>query len=147
MNKLAYPAIFTPDTEDGGFVITFPDIPEAITQADSIEESLEEATDCLDEAICGRLRLKKPLPEPSTLEEGQYLVDIPTQTVVKMLLVEALAESAINKVELARRIKCDEKEVRRLLDPKHASKLSKLEVALKALGCKLIIEKVRTGPA
>jgi len=76
MNKLAYPAIFTPDTEDGGFVITFPDIPEAITQADSVKEGLKIAIDCLDEAICGRLRLGKPLPEPSTLENGQYLIEV-----------------------------------------------------------------------
>jgi len=105
MSKLAYPAIFTPDTEDGGFVITFPDLPEAITQADSIEQGLEEAT------------------------------------AIKVLLAQTLIESAVSKVELARRIRCDEKEVRRLLDPKHASKLPKLEAAFKALGCKLIIEK------
>ncbi len=59
MNELAYPATFTPDVEDGGFVITFPDVHEAITQANSIEEGLVEAQDCLDEAICGRLKLKK----------------------------------------------------------------------------------------
>ena len=47
ITQFAYPAIFTPDTEDGGFVITFPDIPEAITQADSIAIGLEEATDCI----------------------------------------------------------------------------------------------------
>jgi antitoxin HicB len=141
MNKLAYPAIFMPDIEDGGFVITFPDIPEAITQADSVEEGLEIATDCLDEALCGRLRLGKPLPEPSTLEKGQYLIDVPVQTAIKVLLNNTLKEDNVSKVELARRIDCDEKEVRRLLDPKHASRLSKLEMAFKALGCKLIIEK------
>lgn len=141
MNKSAYPAVFTPDVEEGGFVITFPDIPEAITQADSIEEGLEVATDCLDEAVCGRLRLGKPLPEPSALENGQYLINIPAQTAIKVLLNHVLKEDNVSKTELARRIKCDEKEVRRLLDPKHASRLSKLEEAFRALGCRLVIGK------
>lgn len=88
MNELAYPATFTPDVEDGGFVITFPDIPEAITQADSIEEGLAEAQDCLDEAICGRLRLKKYLPTPSKCQKKQYLIDVPAQTIIKIELVQ-----------------------------------------------------------
>lgn len=77
---LAYPAIFTPDAKDGGFVITFPDIPEAITQADSIAMGLDEATDCLAEAISGRLRLCKSLPTPSILKNGHYLIYCPSIT-------------------------------------------------------------------
>jgi antitoxin HicB len=76
MLRLTYPAIFTPDTEDGGFVITFPDIPEAITQANSIESGLVEAKDCLDEAVSGRLRLGKILPKPSILEVAHYLISL-----------------------------------------------------------------------
>lgn len=42
-------------------------------------------------------------------------------------------------VELARRLNCDEKEVRRLLDPRHGSKLSRMENAMRALGRKLVV--------
>jgi len=42
-------------------------------------------------------------------------------------------------VELAKRLQCDEKEVRRLLDVRHPSKLAHLEVALAALGQQLIV--------
>ena len=42
---MKYPAIFTPDNEVGGFVVTFRDIPEAInlhspTKIDRIEEAM-----------------------------------------------------------------------------------------------------------
>jgi antitoxin HicB len=137
ITQFVYPAIFTPDTEDGGFVITFPDIPEAITQADSIAMGLKEATDCLDEAISGRLRLGKPLPPPSTLETEHYLIYLPAQTATKALLTQALAESAMSSSELAKRIHCNKKAVQRLLDPKYASPLSELETAFKAIGCQL----------
>ena len=39
MNKLFYPAIFHV-TEEGGFWITFPDLPECMTQGDNMQEAL-----------------------------------------------------------------------------------------------------------
>ena len=45
----------------------------------------------------------------------------------------------MTQVELAARLHCDEKEVRRLLDPRHASKMSRLESALAALGQQLVV--------
>ena len=46
MQNFIYPALFIPDEEEGGFVITFRDLPEAITQGESVEEGLIEAIDC-----------------------------------------------------------------------------------------------------
>ena len=43
---LRNPAVFAPD-EGGGFVVTFRDIPEAITQGDTLEEARAEAADAL----------------------------------------------------------------------------------------------------
>lgn len=37
----------TPDKDDGGYVVTCRDLPEAITQGDTREEALSEAADCL----------------------------------------------------------------------------------------------------
>lgn len=54
MRSYQYPAVFTP-AEEGGFIITFPDVPEAITQGENIEQCVEEAADALDEAIVGRI--------------------------------------------------------------------------------------------
>ena len=46
----AYPATLTPDP-DGGFTITFRDVPEAITEGDSREEALLRAQDALKSAL------------------------------------------------------------------------------------------------
>jgi antitoxin HicB len=61
----AYPVTLTPDETDGGFVVTFVDLPEAITQGETVEEALVEAADALDEAIAGRLLRGDPIPSPS----------------------------------------------------------------------------------
>lgn len=142
MNTLAYPVTLTPDTKDGGFVVTFADVPEAITQGETVAESLQEAADCLEEAIAGRIRTGKPLPVPSPLTEGQYLVDVPAQTAVKALLYNAMQTSQLTQGELAKRIPCDKQEVKRLLDPRRSPKLSHFEAALRALGHRLIVRTV-----
>ena len=50
---LAYAATLTPDEEDGGFVVTFRDVPEAITQGDTLDEALHNAADALTVALDG----------------------------------------------------------------------------------------------
>lgn len=57
----------------------------------------------------------------------------------KLAVLEAFAERAMSKVELARRLDKDEKEVRRILDPRHATKLATLTETLRVLGKRLIV--------
>ncbi|MFL6234312.1 MAG: type II toxin-antitoxin system HicB family antitoxin, partial [Thermoanaerobaculia bacterium] len=64
-HELTYPVTLTPDGIDGGFVVTFADLPEAITQGETVTEALAEAADALEEAVAGRLRRGDPIPEPS----------------------------------------------------------------------------------
>lgn len=133
-HDFAYPMTLTPDEVDGGFVVTFRDVPEAITQGEDIADALAQAADALDEAIAGRLRRGDLIPEPSVLEPGQAVVPVPALTAAKAALYLAIQEAGINKSELATRLGCDEKEIRRLLDPKHSSRLSGIQKALAALG-------------
>lgn len=49
MQPFIYPALLTPTEHEGGFVVTFPDIPEAITQEDDVTDALLQAVDCLEE--------------------------------------------------------------------------------------------------
>jgi antitoxin HicB len=57
----------------------------------------------------------------------------------KIAVLEAFADAGISKAELARRIGKDEREVRRILDPMHATKLGALRAALSALGRRLVV--------
>jgi len=139
MQDFMYPAVLTPDEEEGGFVVKFIDLPEAITQGKDVEAALEEAADCLDEAIANRIVMGLSIPKPTRIAKRQYLVALPAQTAAKAALYVALRNAKISKMELSRRLQCDEKEVRRLLDPRHPSKLPRIEAALAAVGQKLVI--------
>jgi antitoxin HicB len=83
MTQFVYPALLTADEKDGGFVVTFRDLPEAITQGNSLEEALNEASDCLEEAIALRIDDKLEIPQPSPPENQEYLVAVPAQTALK----------------------------------------------------------------
>jgi antitoxin HicB len=139
MQGFIYPAVLTPDEAEGGFTVKFIDLPEAITQGDDVEDALKEASDCLEEAIANRIVMGLPIPKPSRMQKGRYAVTLPAQTAAKAALYLAIQEANINKTELAKRLHCDEKEVRRLLDPHHPSKLPRLEAALAAVGRNLIV--------
>lgn len=72
--ELSYPVTLSQDEADGGFVVTFPDIPEAITQGATVAEALAEAADALDEAIAGRTRRGDHIPTPSPAEDQTFVV-------------------------------------------------------------------------
>ena len=69
--KYTYPVILTEEPEDGGYVVTCRDLPEAITQGDTVAEALAEAADALDEALCGRINHGRDIPEPSAEQAGE----------------------------------------------------------------------------
>lgn len=50
MNRLFYPAVFH-KAEEGGFWVTFPDIPECMTQGDDMEQAYEMAAEALGLSI------------------------------------------------------------------------------------------------
>jgi antitoxin HicB len=139
MKSFAYPATLISDRKAGGFVVRFRDIPEAITQGDDLSEALLQAADCLEEAVAGRVRLEESIPEPSKVRKAEYLVPLPALMAAKASLYLAIKEAGITRVELAKRLKCDEKEIRRLIDPRHKSKIDRIESALEALGKQLIV--------
>lgn len=140
-HELAYPVTLTPDESDGGFVVTFEDIPEAITQGETVTDALAEAADALEEAIAGRIRRGDSIPDASS-PANRPQVPVPAQTAAKAALYLALQETGISKSELAARLDCDEKEVRRLLDPRHPSKLPRIQKALAVLGKGLSVRLV-----
>ena len=139
VRDFSYPVVLTADDTDGGFVVSFPDLPEAITQGDDAGDALAQAADALEEAVAGRLRRGDDVPAPSRPRRGQHVVPVPAQTAAKAALYLALREAGLSKKQLAARLGCDEKEVRRLLDPRHPSKLPRLQAALAALGKRLAL--------
>jgi antitoxin HicB len=139
MRSLAYPAALTPDREAGGFTVTFPDLPEAITQGENRLDALEQAADCLEEAIAGRIRRGGQIPLASGAKAGRLMVPVPPLMAAKAALYLAMREAKMSNVKLAKRLGCDEKDVRRLLDPRHRSRIAALQAALTALGKRIVV--------
>lgn len=139
MFSLSYPAILKPEAKGKGFVVNFPNLPEALTGGEDLDEALEEAEDCLGEALAGRLVRREDIPAPSALRKGQYGITVPLYLAPKLALYVAMREQAVSNSELARRLRCSETVVRRMLDPKHDSKPEKLQAALAALGKRVLV--------
>lgn len=139
MRNLAYPAILKPDRGSGGFTVSFPDFPEAITQGETRRDALEQAADCLEEAVAGRVRRGDEIPAASKVRAGHAMVPVPPLMAAKAALYLAMREAKMSNVKLAKQLGCDEKDVRRLLDPRHRSRITALHTALAALGKRIVV--------
>jgi antitoxin HicB len=143
--QFIYPATIEDDGA-GNLLVTFRDIPFAATEGATIDEALTEARDCLETAIASCIKDKEDIPTPSEVQKGEYPIRLPAQTASKAALYIAIQKSGIsNKSELARRLGVNEKEIRRMLDPWHQTKLPRIEAALAALGYRISITMMKTA--
>lgn len=133
MDQFAYPAQFTPD-EGGTCMVRFRDLPEAITSGRDMADAIEQAADCLQEALAGRLVRREAIPRPSKQRRGERRIPVAMYLAPKLALFTAMERSGVNNSELALRLGVTELIVRRMLNPKHETKAGKIESALRALG-------------
>jgi antitoxin HicB len=138
MNRFQYPVLLTP-ADEGGYVVTCRDLPELVTEGESIDDALEQAADAMDEVFATYLTEGLDLPPPSKARRREHLVAPPAEAVAKAALYVAMRQAGISKVQLAKRLGVDEKEVRRLLDPHYGSKLPRIAKAISLLGQRLVI--------
>jgi antitoxin HicB len=134
---MKFPVILTPDEVDGGFVVTFPDIPEAITQGETQEEALAMAREALEAVLGFYFEDKRVVPLPSKPECGQSIVELPASRWAKVLLLNEMLRQNIRSLELARRLKITPQEGKRLTNLQYSSRIDRVESALHALGCQL----------
>jgi antitoxin HicB len=127
-----YPVTLTPD--DGTVLVTFPDVPEAITFGADRDEALLYAVDALETALSLYVDARKPLPAVSKAKRGQKTVRPSALECAKLGVYKAMTEQGIKKAELARRLGWHMPQVDRLFDLRHASNLDQIEAAAKVLG-------------
>jgi antitoxin HicB len=133
---MQYPARFAP-AKEGGFVVTFRDIPEAITQGDSLDEAMAMAEDVLVSAMDFYYEDRRPVPVPSAPKRGDRLVELPPSVAAKVMLLNELIAAGLSNAELARRMGTRPQEVQRIVNLNHATKIDTIAAALAALGKKL----------
>ena len=136
MKTYTYAALFEPTEKEGGFVVTFPDVPEAITEGDDMTDAREMAADALGMVLLTYLEQGKALPEAKA--SGTMVAPDP-DTAAKIAVIETFKAAGISRTELARRIGKDEKEIRRALDPDVSTKLPLLVQVLAAMGQRLVV--------
>ena len=130
-----YPTTFTRDGDT--ILVTFRDVPEAITFGANKEEALLNAVDALETGLSFYVESRKalPLPLPSKAKRGEITVSPTALECAKLGVYQAMTEQGIKKAELARRLGWHLPQVDRLFDLRHASKLEQIEAAASALGC------------
>lgn len=133
--RYAYPFEMKPQPE-GGYTVTFPDVPEAITEGDTVSEARANAEDALVTALSFYTDDVRQLPTPSPAR-GRPLAMVPPLVAAKLALHDAMLASGTSNVELGRRLNLDEKAARRLRDPMHRSHIGQVEAALRHLGKRL----------
>ena len=138
MQTYVYRALFERGSRRGT-VVSFPDVPEAITQGRDLADASAMAEEALGLVLLAYLEGGRPLPKPRAKGRGLVEIAVAPDVAAKLAVLESFVAAGISKSELARRLGKDEKEVRRILDPKHPTKLPALTAALRALGKRLVV--------
>jgi len=133
---LRYPAKFKP-AKEGGFVVTFRDIPEAITQGESVEDAVIQARDALQTALDFYFDDRREVPAPSKARRGERLIELPASLSAKVLLLNEMVRQRVRPADLARRLHTTPQEITRLTDVRHRTRIDSIAAALQALGKRL----------
>jgi antitoxin HicB len=134
--KILYPAIVKKQ-KPSGYVVQFPDISEAITQGETVEEALFNASEVLTLALDHRLGRDREIPLPSKPAGRAHWVAPDAKTQAAILVRLSRGDRSV--ADLARVLGTSWPAVARLEDPRHSPTLRNLERTAAALGQKLIV--------
>jgi antitoxin HicB len=130
-NRLAYPVVLEPD--EGTILVTFPDVPGAISFGDDEDDALYRAVDALETMLGAMIADRESIPTPS-LAVGRPTVSPTLLGALKITAYEAMRGRGWRKADLARAMGLNPRQIDRLLDLRHASTIAQLETALAVCG-------------
>ena len=125
--------------EAGSFWSSCDDIPEAHSAGDTLEELLRHAAEGLEVALSIYVDQLRPIPLASPAKEGQRVIRLSALVNAKIVLWNAMREKGMRKADLCRTLGAAQTKVDRLLDFEHSSKIEQVEIALAALGKRLVV--------
>lgn len=137
---MRYPVEIKPDGK--GWMVSFPDIPEALTSGGTKEQALAMAKDALETALDFYFDDKREVPSPSKARRGQPVIELSASTSAKVLLLNEMVRQKVRPAELARRLHTTAQEVNRLTNVRHTTRIDGIAAALRALGRHLDIRVV-----
>lgn len=119
------------------FLVTVPDLPDAITFGETIEAAKLQALDAIETAMMARMTDREIIPEPKST--GRHYVELRPAVSAKVALWNSMLKQGLGKAALARKLKWHLPQVDRALDVRHESTLASLVDALNVTGNTLVI--------
>ena len=130
-----YPAKIQPD--GASFLVTFRDIPEAITSGKTGRHAESMARDALVTAMDFYFEDRRKVPPPSKPRRGEIAVPVAASVAAKVLLLNQMIDAGITASELARKLNTSPQAVNRIVDIHHATKIDTIAAALQVMGRRL----------
>lgn len=134
---ISYPAKIVLD-EDQRYLITFPDLDEAITEGETLDEALFNASEVLTLTLEGRVDEKIPIPQASKLKGKNMYQIFPSARVQSALLLRK-AQASRTKASIAHALNTSWASIDRLEDLHHWPSLKMLERAAAVMGQQVVI--------
>lgn len=119
---------------EGGYIVTFRDVPEAITEIWDKNELKETATDCLVTAVDFYIEDHRLFPAPSKTKKDDVIIQLPISISAKILLLNTMVSGNIRSLDLAKKMGITPQEVNRVIDLFHKTKIDTIQSAINALG-------------
>ncbi len=131
--KLSYPVKIT-RTSPNTIMAEFRDVAGAMTEAATEQEALYWAEDALLVLLSGLMDKRQPIPAPSERRRGERLIEVPPMQAMKLATYQAMLDQGVTEASLAAGMGIDGRQVRRILDLEHSTRLDHLLRALEVLG-------------
>ncbi len=137
MSIVRYAAVLEAQPE-GGFTVTFPDIPEAITEGDTREEALFHAADVLTLCLDERIESGDALPAAKSVKGGVWVE--PAAAIQAAMAVRTSRQAQGRTLaELARSLGTSWAAAQKLESPRANPTIKQLERTAAALGKRLVL--------
>jgi len=144
---MAFGYRYTLERQDNGWwLVSFPGVPEALTEGETEEEARVNALDCVITAVEGYMKAGRPLPRHGAGRSGSDRAVFPSLVTAKLAVYETMRSRGWSKAKLAKALGTPENSVRRLLDLRHNSHMWLIDEALAKMHAELPVDlpKVRS---
>ena len=144
--RYAYPCLIERDTEEfaasgrEAYVITFRDVPPAISGGWSWPEALEMAQDCLDVALTFYTDDSQPLPTPSPPRDGEVMISTTPTVAAKTGPLHGNEGAGHHGGHSPSNLDLTNQATKKLLNPLYRSHITTVRRALAVVGRELVVE-------
>lgn len=131
--------------EDGKYVVTFRDIDGAITEGDTVEEAVFNASEALDGVLAVMMDNGFDIPVPTTPRKGEYQIPVGLTVSAPLSLYMLRKRLNMTQAEVARRLKVTYQGYQQMERPGANITARRLQEAAAALGAVVELKFVPTS--